>query len=84
MSMYSLLQYSDIYRKTSGSLWKTEKTLEINQYYTILLITKLDNNIIYFPADNNNNSILFEFKQQITGKAGNGDRKHGEIMVLLK
>ena len=35
------------------------------------------------PADHNN-SIPFEFKQQITGQTGNGGTKDVEIMVLLK
>ena len=35
------------------------------------------------PADDNN-SIPFEFKQQIAGQTGNGDTKDVEIMVLLK
>ena len=39
--------------------------------------------IIDFPADNNN-SNSFEFKQQITGKTGNGGTKNVEIMVPLK
>ena len=36
----------------------------------------LDNNniIINFP-NNNNNSILFKFKQQITGRKGNSGKK---------
>ena len=41
------------------------------------------NNIIDFPANNNNN-ISFKFKQQITGQIGNGDRKDVETMVSLK
>ena len=41
------------------------------------------NNIIDFPANNNNN-ISFKFKQQITGQIGNGGRKDVETMVSLK
>ena len=42
-----------------------------------------NNNFIDFLA-NNNNSILFNFKQQITGQTGNCGIKGVEIMVPLK
>ena len=45
MLMYSLLEYSDAYSKTSGSLW---------QYYRDEPALD-DNNNIDFPAHNNNN-----------------------------
>ena len=45
--------------------------------------TEMNNNIFDFPADNNN-SISFEFKQQITRKTASGDTKDVEIMVPLK
>ena len=56
--MYNLIEYSNAYSKTSGSLW---------QYYRYE--PALDNigNIIDFPADNSN-SNSFKFKQQITEK----------------
>ena len=60
--------------KTSGSLWqqyRDEPALDNN------------NNIIDFPPDNNN-SISFKFKQEITGQTGNGGTKGVEIMVPLK
>ena len=63
--MYNLIEYSDAYSKTSGSL---------RQYYRDDPALDNNNNIIDFPA-NNNNSILFKFKQQI---------KDVEIMVPLK
>ena len=59
MPMYNLIEYSDVYSKTSGSLWqyyRDEPALDNN-----------NNNIIDFPV-NDNNSILFKFKQQITGQ----------------
>ena len=74
MPMYNLLEYSDVYSKTSGSLWqykRNEPALDNN------------NNIIDFPA-NKNNSISFKFKQQITEQTGNGSAKDVEIMVPLK
>ena len=45
MPMYSLLEYSDAYSKTSGSLW---------QYYRDEPALDDNNNIIDFPAHNNN------------------------------
>ena len=42
-----------------------------------------NNNIIDFPA-NNNNSTSFKFKQKITGQTGNDGTKDVEIMVPLK
>ena len=56
MPMYNLVEYSDVYLKTSGSLW---------QYYKDEPTLDNSNNIVVFPS-NNNNSISFEFKQQIT------------------
>ena len=55
MSMYDLIEYSDNYSKTSGSLW---------QYYRDE--PALDNNgaIFNFSA-NNNNSGSFKFKTKI-------------------
>ena len=72
ISMYNLIEHSDAYSKTTGSLWqynKDEPTLENN------------GNIIDIP-DDNNNSALFKFKQKIAGKTGNSDKKDVEIMVI--
>ena len=74
MSMYNLIEYSDAYMKTSGSLW---------QYYRNEPALDNNNNIIDFPA-NNNNSISFKIKQQIIRETGNGGTKDVEIMVPLK
>ena len=74
MPMYNLIEYSDAYSKTSGSLW---------QYYRDKLLLDGDKNIIDSLA-NNNNSISFKFKQQITGQIGNGGTKDVEIVVPLK
>ena len=41
------------------------------------------NNAIYFPADDNNNSISLNFKVKITGKTKNNDTKNVEITVPL-
>ena len=74
MSMYNLIEYSDVYSKTSGSLW---------QYYRDEPALDNNGNIIDFP-DGNNNSASFKFVQKITGQTGNGDTKDVEIMVPLK
>ena len=73
MPMYSLIEYSDVYLKTSGTLWpcyRDEPALDNN------------NNIIDFPANNNNTS--FKFKQQIIGQTGNNGTKNVETTVPLK
>ena len=74
MPMYNLIEYSDAYLKTSESLWlyyKDEPAIDYN------------NMIIGFPVVNNN-STLFKFNQQITGRTGNGGTKDVEIMAPLK
>ena len=57
MSVHNLVEYSDAYLKTSGSLWL---------YYEDEPALDNNNNTIDFPEDNNN-SISFKFKQKITG-----------------
>ena len=74
MPRYNLVEYSDAYSKTSVSLW---------QYYRGELALDANDDIIDFPA-NNNNSALFKFKQQITGQTGNRGTKDVEIMFPLK
>ena len=60
--IYNLIEYSDAYSKTSGSLW------QYNRYEPAI-----DDNggFIDFPA-NDDNSNSFKFKQQLTGQTGNG------------
>ena len=70
MAMNNLIEYSDNYSKTSGSLW---------QYYRDE--PALNNGVIaIFPG----NRASFEFKQKITGETGDDGRKDVKIMVLLK
>ena len=74
MPMYNLIEYSDTYSKTSGSLWqffRDEAALDDNKA------------IIDFPSDNNN-SISFTYKHQITIQTGNNGTKDVVIMVSLK
>ena len=74
MPMYNLIEYSDNYSKTSGSLW---------QYYRDGPALSVADAITDFSAADN--SASFKFKQKITGKAdaANG-RKDVEIIVSLK
>ena len=58
MPIYNLMEQSDSYLKTRGSLW---------QYYKDKPVLDNDDRVIDFLA-NNNNSISFKFKQQITGQ----------------
>ena len=60
--------------KKLGSLW---------QYYRDDPALDNNNNIIDFPADNNN-SISFKFKQQNTRQRGHGGTKDIEIIAPLK
>ena len=74
MPMYNLIEYSDNYSKTSGSLW---------QSYKDELFTN-DNGAVTDFSDDNNNSILFKFKTKIAGRIGNDGRKNVKIRVPLK
>ena len=74
MPIYNLTEYSDIYSETSGS---------VQQYYRDEPALGNNNNIIDFPADNNN-SALFKFKQKITEQTEYNGTKDVERMVPLK
>ena len=74
MPMHNLIEYSDVYWKTPGSLMQNDKH-----------VPALDNNSnINFFFANNKSNILVKFKQQITGRTGNSGTKNVEIMVRLK
>ena len=73
MPMYNLIEYSDNYAKTSGSLW---------QYCLDKPAVNNNNAIVNFEEDNLTNS--FNFKVKITGQTGNDGTKDVEIMVPLK
>ena len=73
MPMYNLIEYSDNYAKTTGSLWQYCKDIP----------ARYANNIIEeFTGGNTTNS--FNFKVKITGQTGNNGTKDVEIMVSLK
>ena len=74
MPMYNLIEYSDNYSKTSGSLW---------QYCKEIPAVNNDGNIVDFNGANATDS--FNFKTKITGQTDNNGRIDNiEIMVPLK
>ena len=73
MSMYNLIEYSDNYSKTSGSL---------SQYCKDILAVNNNDNIIDFNGANATDS--FNFKTKIVGQTNNNGIINAEIMVPLK
>ena len=80
ISMYNLIEYSDNYSKTSGSLW---------QYYKEIPAVNDNGTIVDFNGSNSTDS--FNFKNKITGQTaanindGNiAGRADVEIVVPLK
>ena len=73
MAMYNLIEYSDNYAKTTGSLW---------QYCKDIPARNDDNKIIVFTRNNFTDSS--NFKVKFTGQTGNNGTKDVEIMVPLK
>ena len=73
MPMYNLIEYSDNYSKTSGSLW---------QYCKDIPAVNNNGNIVDFNGANATDS--FNFKTKITGQTDKNGRINVEIMVPLK
>ena len=73
MQIYNLIEYSDNYSKTSGSLW---------QYYRDEPGLAAAGAVADFHAADN--SVSFKFKQKITDVTGENGTKNVEILVLLK
>ena len=72
--MYNLIEYSDNFSKTSGSLRK---------YCKDIPAVDDNNNIVEFNGTNTADS--FNFKAEVTGQTGNNGRiDNAEIMVQLK
>ena len=72
--MYNLIEYSDNYSKTSGSLW---------EYCKDIPAVNNNGNIVDFNGANATDS--FNFKTKITGQTDNNGRiDNVEIMVPLK
>ena len=72
MPMYNLIEYSDNYGKTTGSLWQYCKDVPARN----------NNEIVVFTANNLTDS--FNFKAKITGQTGDDGTKDVETMVPLK
>ena len=73
MPMYNLIEYSDNYSKTFGSLW---------QYCKEIPAVDDNGDIEDFNGANATDSL--NFKTKITGQTNNDDRMDVEMMVLLK
>ena len=73
MPMYNLIEYSDNYAKTTGSLW---------QYCKDIPNQNNNNKVIVFAKNNLTDS--FNFKVKFTGQTGDNGTKNVEIMVPLK
>ena len=73
MPVYNLIEYSDNYAKTAGSLWQHCKDIPARN---------ANNEIIIFSEDNATDS--FKFIAKITGQTGNDGTKDVEIIVPLK
>ena len=72
--MYNLIENSDNYAKTTGSLWQYCKDMPARN--------NNNNEIVVFTENNLTDS--FNFKAKITGQTGNDGTKDVEIMVPLK
>ena len=73
MPMHNVIEYSDNYAKTTGSLW---------QYCKDIPARNNNNEITEFTAGNTTDS--FNFKAKITGQTRNDGTKDVEIMVSIK
>ena len=73
MLMYNLIEYSDNYSKTCGSLWQYCKDIPAVD----------DNDDVIFNGANDTDS--FNFKSKIIGETNDdGDLENVEIMIPLK
>ena len=73
MPMYNLIEYSDNYAKTTGSLWHYCKDIPARNNNDEIVIFRF-----------NNTTDSFNFKAKITGQTGDDGRKDVEIIVPLK
>ena len=73
MPMYNLIEYSDNYAKTTGSLW---------QYCKDIPTRNANDDIVIFADGNTTDS--FNFKAKITGQTEHDGTNDVEIMVPLK
>ena len=74
MFMYNLIECSDAYSKTSGSLWQ--------QYRDEPALSNSCN--VNGFSDYNSNSVAFKCKQKIMGETRDVCTKDAEIVIPLK
>ena len=72
--MYTLIEHSDNYSKSSGSLWQYCKDISAAE--------NNDGEIVNFAVNNLNDS--FDFKAKMAGETGDDGTKNIEIMVPVK
>ena len=72
MPMYNLIEYSDNYAKTTGSLWQYCKDIPARNNGAIVIFAE------------NNLTDSFNFKVKITGQTKDDGTKDVEIMVPVK
>ena len=72
MPVYNLIEYSDNYAKTTGSLWQYCKDIPVRNNDAIVIFAE------------NNLTDSFNFKVKFTGQTGDDGTKDVEIMVPLK
>ena len=72
MPMYNLIEYSDNYAKTTGSLWQYCKDIPARNNGEIAIFAE------------NNLTDSFNFKVKFTGQTGDDGKKDVEIIVPLK
>ena len=73
MPMYNLLEYSENYRKTTGSWWNYYR-----DKYNNRPLNDDDPPIINYNADPITNSESFKNKSSITGKTSNTNQENGK------
>ena len=66
MPMYNLIEYSDNYSDTSGSLWNFKKDKKVNNA----------------DVTNDDNSPLFKYKSKLIGNTENNGTKNGVKIAL--
>ena len=72
MAIYNVIEYSDNYSGTSGSVW---------QYYRDE--PAINNNVTIFGFPDDTDSPSFKFKQKIAGQTGDDGREDVQIMLTL-
>ena len=73
MPMYDLIEYSDSYSKTSGSLWQSYRNKPF-----------INNNGVIIDVPDDPDSVSFKYKQKLTDQIGNNVRKDIQIMIPLE